>query len=443
MSCFDKLSTRIRRRMSKDAVEYHRMSKKMLVRFHTSSSLAFAILLLAGAGCGIHANFSQLTPEAGDTLAVNESSPIPTDQPSAETNLPAQQMPSGVLILSENQKTISLVMPDGTVSATASLTGTHVSNTPSLHLTGSWQEGNHLPPILFHTLVPEQALTLLSYGYAETLCPTQSFLGLAGASGQAAFAYSDVLFEPEGPVSRLFVGTPETICSASPVLDFRDSQMGMALLPVAVDTNGGKPKGVWYIQTTLSIGGVDLVFPINRGLFFFDLSSKENRMMLPLDRNFQGLSPDHTLAASVEFNHHTTSPIRVHFLDTGKFIELPLHSTTERGAGYAVFSADNKYIAWLEVSGSLVDGAEFQPRVRVGNIENGWVVAELDKYAVANALGWKSVSWIKPAGFLDSQSLLIEALREDGGAIAVLNYNPLSKSLLPFSQGSFCGFAFP
>jgi len=69
MLCFDKLSTRIRRRMSKNAVEYHRMSKKMLVRFHTLYFLAFTILLLVGAGCGTHTDFSQLTPEAVDQRA--------------------------------------------------------------------------------------------------------------------------------------------------------------------------------------------------------------------------------------------------------------------------------------------------------------------------------------------------------------------------------------
>ena len=219
--------------------------------------------------------------------------------------------------------------------------------------------------------------------------------------------------------------------------------MGMVLMPVAVEAAGGQPQGVWYIQTAWGIGGVDIIYLINRGLFFFDLTSGENSLALNLDRNFQGLSPDHNLVASVPFDGGGNAAMTVLNLENGNETSFSLNSATDRGSGYGVFSPDGQYIAWLEASGSLTGNPEYKPIIRVGDTGSGGVVAELDKTAAAQAGGWPTVSWMKPVGFLNGQVVLVEARGENWNDVAVLKYDFSSNTASLFSQGSFSGFAFP
>ncbi len=93
--------------------------------------------------------------------------------------------------------------------------------------------------------------------------------------------------------------------------------MGMVLLPVAVEAAGGQPQGVWYVQTAWGIGGVDLIYPINRGLYFYDLTTGENGMALNPDCNFQGISPDLTLAACIASSYQD-KPVKADLVLVGE-----------------------------------------------------------------------------------------------------------------------------
>lgn len=408
-------------------------------KFFALSLLGLSFLVMAGCGVKI-----QLQDENDEQVAppVEGEDSAPPVETSAEEILITQLTPTGVMALAEDNISLGVFDHNGTQLAFMQAPGIGSGDTQNLHLAGGWTSGA-LPPLVYRGWEPEQAILQSINGVASTLRATNSFIALAGAGGQPAFAFSEAVFESNNSVSRLYAGTQDSIGSAAAFYEITDVQMGMVLMPVAVEAAGGQPQGVWYVQTAWGIGGIDLIFPINRGLYFYDLTSGENSMALDLNRSFQGISPDQRWAASVEFNSGKEAKMAVQNLETGQSIEFPPNPATDRGAGYAVFSPDGQYVAWLEASGSLTGDPPFQPRVRVGDLGSGGVVAEADKNEVAQALGWSTVSWLKTAGFLDERTLVIEARGADWGTVSLLKYDFAADRLIFLCQGSFAGFTYP
>ena len=407
-----------------------------------TSVFIFLAGLLILSGCGIRVEFQSPTtepaapPVEGDEVA-------PPVEASAEEILLAKLTPSGVLVLSADDQLLTLIDLQGNDSATVSLPDVGGSDPRILHLIGSYTQGQPLPPIIYISFQPEQAIRSSSGALLRQLPQMDGIIGIAGAVGQPAFAFSSISYDGGFPISRLYAGTPDSISSAPAFYESQDSQMGMVLLPVAVEAAGGQPQGVWYAQTAWGIGGVDLIYPINRGLYFYDLTTGENRVALNQDRNYQGISPDRKMAASVPFDGGGNKAMAIHNLETGSMVDLALNPSTDRGAGYAVFSPGSKYVSWLEASGSLTGDPEFQPRVRVADAIGGSILAEMDKTAAAQAAGWGLVSWMKPVGFLNDQTVLVEARGENWGTVAVLAFDFSENSVRLFHQGSFSGFAYP
>ena len=398
--------------------------------------------LLALSACGIRVELASPTAEPAAPPVEGEESAPPVEA-SAEEILLAQVTPSGVLALNPNSQTLVLVDPLGAEAAMIPVPDIAGGDPSVLHAAGSWTPGQPVPQIVYSVFMPQQALKLSTGATLTSFPATDTFLGITGAAGQPALALSVISYTGDFPVSRLFAGTPDTLAGSASFYESQDSQMGMVLLPVSVEAAGGQPQGVWYIQTAWGIGGVDLIYPINHGLYFYDLTTGENGMALNPDCNFQGISPDLALAACVQFNGGGTSPMTVHHLEDGTLTTFALNATTDRGAGYVVFSPDSQRAAWLEASGSLTGDPEFKPIIRVGDTASGAVLAELDKTAAAQAAGWGSVSWMKPVGFLDSQTVLVEARGENWETVALLKYDLAANSVGLFHSGSFSGFVYP
>jgi hypothetical protein len=411
------------------------LSKKILLT-------AAAAGLLALTACEIRVELASPTAEPAAPPVEGEEIAPPVES-SAEEILLAQVTPSGVLALSAGSQTLALVDPMGAEAAMIPVPDIAGGDPRILHAAGSWSAGQPVPQIVFSVFMPQQAVKLSTGATLTSFPATDTFMGIAGAAGQPALALSVISYTGDFPVSRLFAGTSDSLPGSPSFYESQDSQMGMVLLPVAVKAAGGQPQGVWYIQTAWGVGGVDLIYPINRGLYFYDLTTGENGMALNPDCNFQGISPDQTLAACVQFNGSGTSPLTVHHLEDGTLTTFALDAATDRGAGYAVFSPDSQHAAWLEASGSLTGDPEFKPVIRVGDTASGAVLAEMDKTAAAQAAGWGSVSWMKPVGFLDNQTVLVEARAEDWDTVALLKYNLAANSVGLFHSGSFSGFVFP
>lgn len=361
--------------------------------------------------------------------------------PTLEAAWISEFQPAGVLAYTDNNTSLMYYDSNGQFVSEFNTPGIMSADPTNVHMAGSMSNDESTAPLVYHSWEPAQALTVNDNGTIITLRNSTAFLAMAGAAGQSALVFSEVLIEDNIPHSYLYAGNLDNIGSASAFYDMKDEHFQMALSPVSLKAVAGNPQGVWYTQTAWGIGGPDLIYPITRGLYYFDLTNDENLQYLDVERNFQGISPDMQLAGSIEFDAEGDHSMAITNLNTDQVIQFPLKSSSDRGAGYAVFSPGNQYAAWLEASGSFVtDPVSFQAVVRIGNLTSGNVDYEVKDTIIAQAIGINSVSFIKPVGWLDSQSLLIEMRGDDWGQVSLVRYNLGDNSLSTFCEGSFAGF---
>jgi len=406
-------------------------------------AMAIICFLIAGTGCntGIQA---QAEPEILNAPPVEGENIAPTLESTGLTSQTTGILPTGVLVNPHNG--IGLKYYDSTGQAIAELKTPGIDNADlaTVHIAGNMSSDKNFPPIVFCSWDPDQALRVNSVDSISTLRSTNSFLALVGAAGQDALAFSEVVIENNSPHSYLYAGNFDDLGNASSVYDLNDENTNMALIPVAVDAINGNPQGVWYTKTAWGIGGVDLIYPITSGLYYLDLNSGEIQQFLDSQRNFQGISPDHLMAGSVEFDFDGDRSMMVTQFTSGQTIQFQLNSTSDRGAGFAVFSPDGQYIAWLEAGGSFsTDPTDFKARVRIGDLVGKSILREITSTLIKQTLNRTDISFTKPAGWLDSQSLLIEAWSEDWEQAFLVRLNVTDGSLTPFCEGSFSGFVYP
>jgi len=220
---------------------------------------------------------------------------------------------------------------------------------------------------------------------------------MAGVAEEPILAFSDMVLENSIPHSYLFADSLSTLGSSKPFFEMIDAKMQMVLMPIAVEASGSQAGKVWFTNSAWELSGEERLFPTNSGLYIFDLETDQNIQALGAERNFQGLSPDRSYAGSTSIDLKGDHSMRVTNLLTGRIIEFPLDPASNRGAGYTVFSIDGFYAAWVESSGSLNSGPpEFTTRIRIGNIETGAVIRELDSSFASETLNWEWISLMRP-----------------------------------------------
>jgi hypothetical protein len=402
-------------------------------------SIIGLVLLAALAGCGMA---DPILPEEPSVETHGEAS---TAAEPAEAALP-EGIPAGVLTADIEAETVRMYDREGSFVGEATIPNFGGDNPDSLHVTGRW-DGSNIPDLVYRVWSPSQAIMRFANGSASKLRDTASYLAMAGAPGEAAFAFSEAEFKDTGIQSYLYAVTLDNAGSASFILEqFEGSQdvMNMPMKPVGLTTVAGQPQGVWYTKTAWGIGGVDLIFPINRGLYFYDLTNGDNTQAIDPQRNFQGISPDLGFAASKAFDMLGDQSLSVHNLGNGASVNFVLHPASDRGAGWAVFSPDNRFAAWMEGEGSLVsEPPAFIARVRIGEIASGGVVQEMDSAAAATTMGWSRVSMMKPVGWLDDMNVLVEARGENWSDVGLLKFNAQNGQISSFCPGGFAGFMYP
>lgn len=357
--------------------------------------------------------------------------------------LPEYQ-PSGVLVIPGSETSLLIYSINAENIASLETPGVMVSDPATVHIAGSISTGGSTPPLIYKSWDPEQALMVNNNNNVSLLRKTESFLAMAGAAGQSALAFSEVVIDDNSPQSYLYAGNLENLGEAIPFYDLKDEYTHMALMPVAVNAKAGNPKGIWYTHTAWGIGGADLIYTITRGLYYYDLGSGDNLQYLDPERNFQGISPDMQLAGNISFDSEGDRSMSITNLTTGQTTPFPLKGSSDRGAGYAVFSPDNQYAAWLEASGSFVsEPVSYRSLVRIANLTSTTVDHETEDTNIAQLLGIGRISFMKPVGWLDSQTLLIEVRGADWGQVHLVSYNLNDDMLAFFCEGSFAGLTYP
>jgi len=130
-------------------------------------------------------------------------------------------------------------------------------------------------------------------------------------------------------------------------------------------------------------------------------------------------------------------------LTSSQQTSFALDPASDRGAGFAVFSPNNQFAAWLEASGSMVaEPPNFHPRVRIGDVQNGSVVRDLLDATAAQTINSDQIAFMRPAGWLTNETLLVEVRGQDWEDVLLLSYDVMSGGLSIFSTGSFVGFGY-
>ena len=382
------------------------------------------------------------TPDAATSQA-DESNEI-EDFP-AEIMGSGDLLPDGVLVNTDNGVGLTYLDVNGHILSEIQTPGIGGSIDPeNVAIAGAVIPGQPLPPIIYRSWEPEQSLMANTNGQTSTSRLTNSFLSLNGAPGQSALAFSEVMISPDNfPHSFLYAGNAANLDSVGSFYDLIDEPTYMALKAVGVEAVSGEPQGVWYTKAGWGIGGADLIFPITRGLYFFDLTNGDNLRYIDTDRGFQGISPDLSYAGTIDFDMTGDRAITVINLTNSQRTSFALDPASDRGAGFSVFSPNNQFAAWLEASGSMIsEPSNFHPLVRIGDVQNGSVVKDLVDAAATQAINGDRATFMRPVGWLTNEILLVEVRGQDWGDVSLLRFDAISGELSLFSSGNFVGFGY-
>ena len=404
------------------------------------------VTLLAFSSCqNVTIDLADEDAKTSDAAASQADENNETEGFSAEIMGSRDLLPDGVLVNTDNGVGLTYLDVNGQILSEIQTPGIGGSIDPeNVAIAGTVIPGQPLPPIIYRSWEPEQSLMANTNGQTSTLRITNSFLSLSGAPGQSALALSEVMISPDNfPHSFLYAGNAANLDSVGSFYDLIDEPTYMALKAVGVEAVSGEPQGVWYTKDGWGIGGADLIFPITRGLYFFDLTNGDNLQYIDTDRSFQGISPDLSYAGTVDFDMAGDRAITVINLTNNQRTSFVLDPASDRGAGFSVFSPNNQFAAWLEASGSMIsEPSNFHPLVRIGNVQNGSVVKDLVDAAAAQAINGDRTTFMRPVGWLTNEILLVEVRGQDWGDVSLLRYDAISGELSHFSSGNFVGFGY-
>ena len=451
-----------------------------------ASVIAFFVLLLVSLACGttgpapavetVDSRASErLTAATTETKEIPPTSPPPTSTPSptpsptakppsptpTEETLPCQDHPGGQqlplpvgYVGSVDAQTVELYDTDGELLGRKQTPGLSFLEPGQIHLGGGLAEGIAAIPLVYHSL--EQGGVLkASAGTAVTeLAQTPGLVTLIGAEGDSLIAYSTNESDQAtgGWISNLYVGEISSLDGAPARLS-RSEGDGFVIYPLAVHMKAGVGQGIWY---TLSMwGSGNIIFPPYNGLFYFRFGDSQVIEYLSVDQRLAGFSPDQTTVAFALFQDGQPGGIQlgltVKNLVTCRETFIAINPGTNLGAGYVVFSPDNRYMAWLEASGP--DNVQARMRLRVAETASGNILVDSETASLSSLAGGEVPSTVQPLGWPADHLLLLEVgLPSQVNPLLVVwapdPTEPLDPALganqsAPLSEGVFAGFLYP
>jgi hypothetical protein len=378
---------------------------------------------------------------------------LPTDMQAAtseipSTMIPVEDSPTPIFDVALPIRGFAVFLDNGQVSfhnADGSMIST--LNTPSfiygyrqnIHIAGDMPEGAGSTPLIY---TGEQTSSLLIQnvqGVETPFMKFDNFFALVGAPARPIIAYT-LIKNFDGQV---FVGTPDTLPGAAPVLDLNDPS-GYAIKPLSLIANDMTPTTMWYSFIPYGIGG-DIVFEPRRELWRMDLATGVTTQILNSEQQPVGLSTDVNLIAYTALGGDP-GPLNIFNLISGSTLPIPLLPSSDRGAGDAVFSPDNNLVAWKEGSGfQMADVPNFHATLRIARLADGSVIREITDDSFNAYVSFAPVGWLQPVGWLDDQSLLLEVRGMDWGtaSTAVIKVDVNTGDIVNLAGGEFLGLLYP
>jgi hypothetical protein len=413
------------------------MESGMKTKIYQFATSIFLLAFLVGCG--------------GPTITISLPNTSPSEPPVAKvenkpttTQTPINvRLPKGVFVDTQDNYGLTYVNLQGQPITELKTPGIGYADPHNSIIAGSVTSGPIQVPLVYKVYDPQQAIMVNVNDQIETLLKAQNIFNLAGAPGLPILAYSQIDQQEKGIASKLFVGKLETIAKSTAVISQFDDQNFLAINPLVVEANNDTIEGVWYTKTPFGIGG-DIVFDIYGGLYFYNFASGEIKEYMDVKQQFQGLAPDLSLAASEDTSVAGEYSLKVLDLIHNTVTPISLDASSDRGAGFVEFSPDNHFMAWMEGSGfQMSETPNFHCRVRVAQLDESiGVVRDLTDTSVADTLGIPIVARIKPVGWLDNHTVLIEVRQDDWNKVSLAKLDVVSGTLTIFFKGSFIGFVY-
>ena len=332
---------------------------------------------------------------------------------------------------------LSVVGPDGAMITEIKTPGIVLAEQQRIHAAGSMQDGQFTAPLVYYSSENGGVIRQNVDGNISDLANVPFLLAMVGVPGQPLVAYSTAELSGSGVHTALFVSSLQDMGNVEPVL-VDDNTQSLAYKPLAVDMAGGQPAGVWFTKEPYGIGGGDIIYWLHYGLYYYDMAT--GQMVEHLDESWtpSGVSSDRMLAAYTAADFDLDHPMTVGVLEAeDEETIFYLNQNNERGAGFAVFSPDNRRAAWMECAGSMMD-ASLHCVVKVGTLD-GTILYDS---AISSAIGGGPVYWVQPMGWLDNDTVLVQIRRYDSDRPELVRINVDNGSIAEVCEGNFIGFVY-
>lgn len=376
--------------------------------------------LVIFAGCGVPAIEQQ------DTVALVETI----------------KLPKGLFVSTHDTPGISYYNLDGQFIAEIKIPYLTDPNNRISYIVfaGSIASGVSQIPVVYWTNNQEAALMVTKNGQSTVLLNEENVSGLASAPGEEVLAYATTDSLNNKFFHELFVGTLDSIQGSNAIIS-QPADCFCTLTPLLVKTDNDTIQGVWYTISPTGLGGMG--FYPNKGLYYYDIARAEIKQILDSQQNFHSLAQDQSMAAIMDDSDRVNRKLKIIDLNTNASQIIPLDPSSTNGGGGEKFSPDNHLIAWEEASGTTMsDTPDFHSRLRVARLgDSPEVIYDLTDAAIGESLGFSNVLYVTPIGWLDQQTLLIQASGQDNFSV-IAKLDIPSGTLSSLIKGSFIGFAY-
>ncbi len=297
-------------------------------------------------------------------------SPLPADTPTATPISINLNLPNGITTFSSGSSKVSYFDLGGQLLGELQSVNLGIGSLQQAVIAGrlTYSPGPILPPLVYFTFENGGELWQNDNSNVTLLRAAYNLLNIISAPGGGIFAFTLLEYQDYGLGSNLYLGDLQTITTIDPILQSSSTE-STAVRPLAISVNDGQPAGIWYTSVPYGIGG-DIVFEPRASLSYLNLSDYQTQTRLDDTKDPIGISDDQTWIAYTPANGIGPVSI-VHNFDFSAVVTIPLRPDSDRGAGEAVFSPDDQFVAWKEASGSIADQpSTFRETVRVASV--GW-----------------------------------------------------------------------
>ena len=372
--------------------------------------------------------------------------PVPTETFTAPPPSPTPVLfsPSGFLTAASDYESVTIYNLLGQALAAVRTPGMSGGGSDNIYVGGSVENTFANVPVVFINMDNQGTIMQNLNGQLSELVLGPDITYLVGLPGEGVFAFTELTYANDALVSELYVYN--LAMGGMNWVYERSDENYRSLYPLAIGEVGDTPVDIWTTHRMWGIGG-DIVFPPQEGLFQLNIASQQEVQVLTPDFNPVGLSPDQRWVAYVPvgqgYGDGNNLQLTLYDLDTTVMVQIPLVPESDRGAGYAVFSPDNSYVAWMEGSGwQMAEVPNFTSRVRIADTD-GNILADLPVNILASASGKSNPVWAKPVGWMDSETLIVEIRGDDWNNPALVKIRFDGSGISYLAPGGFAGFVYP